>query len=191
MSRNFYQPIGDFIRTFDSIQRSLASGERIFEVLDTVPEIQDPEQPSPLERGARGGGIPRRLLPLRHRRRSAARRECARRSPGERVALVGHSGAGKTSFINLIPRFYDVTEGAVLVDGIDVREVHAARPAPAHRAGAAGDLPLQRHGAREPALRQAGRHRRGDRRGGARRPTRTNSSSGCPRATTPRSASAA
>ena len=44
----FYQPIGDFIRTFDSIQRALASGERIFEVLDTAPEIRDPDQPTPL-----------------------------------------------------------------------------------------------------------------------------------------------
>ncbi len=64
--------------------------------------------------------------------------------PGQTVALVGPTGAGKTSIGNLIARFYDVTEGAVLIDGIDVRTVTQALAAPPDRAGAAGFLPLFR-----------------------------------------------
>jgi subfamily B ATP-binding cassette protein MsbA len=118
---NFYNPVGDFIRTFDSVQRALASGERIFEVLDTVPEIKDPLEPVPLE-------TIRGKVEFRHVFFKYATGEevlCdvnVHAMPGQRVALVGKSGAGKSSFVNLIPRFYDVTEGCVLIDGVDVRK---------------------------------------------------------------------
>lgn len=119
---NFYNPIGDFIRTLDSIQRALASGERIFEVLDSVPEIQDPEHPLPLT--SVRGEVELCNVSFRYGSGDEVLRGVdILAQPGEVIALVGQSGAGKTSLVNLIPRFYDVTEGQVKVDGIDVREV--------------------------------------------------------------------
>jgi subfamily B ATP-binding cassette protein MsbA len=119
---NFYQPVGDFIRTFDSIQRSLASGERIFEVLDSRPEIEDPPNPIPLQRLR--GEVEFQHVSFRYATGEEVLHDVnVRALPGQRVALVGQSGAGKSSFINLIPRFYDATQGRVLVDGIDVRDV--------------------------------------------------------------------
>jgi len=119
---NFYQPIGDFIRTSDAIQRALASGERIFEVLDTKPSVEDPPKPIPL-RTIRGE-VEFRNVSFRYPTGEEVLSGVnVHALPGQRVALVGKSGAGKSSFISLIPRFYDVTEGTVLIDGIDVRDV--------------------------------------------------------------------
>jgi subfamily B ATP-binding cassette protein MsbA len=119
---NFYNPVGDFIRTFDSIQRALASGERIFEVLDTVPEVQDPNDPVPLE--TLRGEVEFRNVSFHYATGEEVLHNVnVKALPGQRVALVGQSGAGKSSFINLIPRFYDVTDGCVLIDGIDVRSL--------------------------------------------------------------------
>jgi len=118
---NFYNPVGDFIRTFDSVQRALASGERIFEVLDTVPEIKDPLEPVPLE--TIRGEVEFRHVFFKYATGEEVLRDVnVHAMPGQRVALVGKSGAGKSSFVNLIPRFYDVTEGCVLIDGVDVRK---------------------------------------------------------------------
>ena len=119
---NFYSPIDGFIRTYDSIQRSLAAGERIFEVLDEVPQVRDPEYPVPMARIE--GAVEFRDVTFRYTTGEEVLSEVNLRvEPGRRVALVGQSGAGKTTFINLIPRFYDVTDGAVLIDGIDVRTI--------------------------------------------------------------------
>jgi ABC-type multidrug transport system fused ATPase/permease subunit len=118
----FYQPIGDFIRTFDSIQRALASGERIFEVLDTPPEIRDPDAPTPLPEVR--GEVAFERVDFHYATGGDVLREISLRArPGQVIALVGHSGAGKTSLVNLIPRFYDVAAGTVTVDGVDVRAV--------------------------------------------------------------------
>ena len=96
----------------------------------------------------------------RRRRVQAGRAACcaasasspsrARRSPSS-----GPTGAGKTTIINLIPRFYDVTGGAVRIDGLDVRDVTRGQPAQADRHRAAGHLPVQRHGDEQHPLRPA------------------------------------
>lgn len=117
---SFYNPVGDFIRTFDSIQRALASGERIFEVLDTTPEIQDPVESVLIE--TLRGEVEFRHVSFRYATGEQVLHDVnVHALPGQRVALVGQSGAGKSSFVYLIPRFYDATEGCVLIDGIDVR----------------------------------------------------------------------
>ena len=91
-------------------------------MLDTVPEIQDPEHPQAL--AAIRGQVEFQHVTFRYATGEEVLIDVnVRAEPGERIALVGRSGAGKSSFINLIPRFYDVLDGAVLVDGVDVRTV--------------------------------------------------------------------
>lgn len=120
---NFYQPVGDFIRTFDSIQRALASSERIFEVLDTVPDIQDPEVPQVIS--DLKGEVEFQHVCFKYETGEEVLHDVnIHAHPGQRIALVGQSGAGKSSFINLIPRFYDATDGSILIDGIDVRNMN-------------------------------------------------------------------
>ena len=92
-----------------------------------------------------------------------------RSQPGEMIGLVGPSGAGKSTLINLICRFYDVAEGAILVDGTDIRSFPVEEYRQQHRHRPAGAVPVLRHHRREHRLRPAGRHARRDRR---RRPGR-------------------
>jgi ATP-binding cassette subfamily B protein len=104
------------------IPRAAVSGGRIQEVLDTRPSVQDPPSPTtPTQRGhveLRGVtfGYPGAEEPVLRDVSFEAR-------PGETTAIVGSTGSGKTTLVNLLPRLYDVTGGAVLVDGVDVREV--------------------------------------------------------------------
>ncbi|HEX2950971.1 MAG TPA: ABC transporter ATP-binding protein [Armatimonadota bacterium] len=119
---NFYQPIGNLFNFFDSIQRSLAAAERLFEVLDTVPDIQDAKDPQPM--GDIHGEVEFEHVSFKYATGEEVLHDITMHAkPGERIALVGRSGAGKSSFVNLIPRFYEVLDGRVLVDGIDVRAV--------------------------------------------------------------------
>ena len=100
-----------------------AGAQRVFEVLDTQPAIQsgaDAVKIEPLR-----GEVEFREVGLKYKDEKTASLNGinARVEPNRIVALIGPTGSGKTSFVNLIPRFYDVTEGAVLVDGVDVREM--------------------------------------------------------------------
>jgi subfamily B ATP-binding cassette protein MsbA len=119
-----YQPIKKLSRVNASIQQAIAAAHRIFEMLDIHSEVKDrPAAPplAPLRSGVEFRDVgfayddePDRFI-LRHVSFSVR--------AGQVVAIVGLSGAGKTTLVNLIPRFYDVTEGAVLVDGVDIRDV--------------------------------------------------------------------
>jgi ATP-binding cassette subfamily B protein len=107
---------------FVLVPRALVSGGRIREVLDTRPLIADP--PTPIS-PPRNGTVEFRHVTFRYPGAEAAVLEginfTAR--PGETTAIVGSTGSGKTTLINLLPRFYDATEGAVVLDGVDVREM--------------------------------------------------------------------
>jgi ATP-binding cassette subfamily B multidrug efflux pump len=112
---------------FVFVPRAAVSAGRLREVLDTVPSIRDPEQPAALPPTPLrvGGRIEFRDVEFRY---PGAEHPILRdvsfvAQPGEVVAIVGSTGSGKSTLINLIPRFYDVTAGAVLLDGIDVREM--------------------------------------------------------------------
>ena len=103
-------------------QRAVASGNRMFEVLDREPAIQSPPGAPPLPTG--GGAVELRGVTLRYGEASAALSDIHLTvEGGKTVALVGPSGSGKTSLVGLIARLYDPSEGSVLVDGADVREV--------------------------------------------------------------------
>ncbi len=96
--------------------------------------------------------------------------------PGQKIAFVGATGAGKTTITNLINRFYDIADGKIRYDGININKIKKARPAPVARHGAAGREPLHRHRDGQHPLRQARRHRRGVHRRGEAGQRRTASS---------------
>ncbi len=118
----FFQPIQELSQLFTTLQAAMAGGERIVEILDAPEDIEDPvdgrEMP-PIH-----GKIEFRDVHFFYNEDMAVLHEIHLRiKPGETVALVGPTGAGKTSIANLIPRFYDVTRGQVLIDDIDIRDV--------------------------------------------------------------------
>jgi subfamily B ATP-binding cassette protein MsbA len=115
-------PIGAFTGLYSQFQQALGASERVFELLDTLPEMQDAADAIPLPpiRGA----VRFENVSFDYGDADEAREVLQDVSldvrPGRVVALVGPSGAGKTTLVNLIPRFYDPTAGRVLVDGYDV-----------------------------------------------------------------------
>ena len=147
-------------------QRAIASGERVYEVLDAPLEMEERPDARPL-RGPDGGppvgAVTFDDVWFSYVDRPVLEAVSLDVPAGRTVAFVGHTGCGKTTLTNLIPRFYDVSAGRVLVDGQDVRDLRARRPAQPHRHRHAGPVPVQRLDRRQHPLRPAG----GDRRGGA------------------------
>ncbi len=117
-----YDPVKKLTRLNNAIQEGMAAVDRIFDILERDNEIRDPENPRLLEPGPHA-------VRFEHVDFSYDGREQVLEDinleahAGEVLALVGMSGGGKTSLVNLIPRFYDVTGGRVCVDGIDVRDL--------------------------------------------------------------------
>jgi subfamily B ATP-binding cassette protein MsbA len=118
-----YTPIKRLSQVNATLQGALAAGARIFEVLDTHQEVR--EQPGAPALPRMKQGIEYREVGFRYDDGdgSVLRRVSFSARGGEVVAIVGTSGAGKTTLVNLLPRFYDASEGAVLIDGVDVRTV--------------------------------------------------------------------
>src|SRR3954471_10364152 len=111
-------------------QRATAAGERIFEVVDEPEEIADGPGAQPLP--PRGGAVTFEHVSFEYLEgRPVLRNVDLELAPGRTVALIGHTGSGKTTLTSLVPRFYDTTSGRVLVDGVDVRDVqlHSLRRA--------------------------------------------------------------
>ena len=119
---HLYQPIGTLFRMYDWILRSLASGERIIEVVETEPEITDAD--NAVELPPIQGEIVFDNISFRYPTGDMVLNNVnLHAAPGQTIALVGHSGAGKTSMVNLIPRFFEPVEGQILVDGYNLSEV--------------------------------------------------------------------
>jgi len=122
---SFYEPINRLVEVDNTVQQAIAAGERVFELLDTVPEIED--APEAIELPAIRGAVAFEGVSFRYGTGEEVLRGVSfEMQPGQVVALVGPSGAGKTSIANLIPRFYDPVSGRVTVGGHDVREVRLA-----------------------------------------------------------------
>ena len=119
-----YEPIKHLTSVNNIIQQGVAASERVFEILDLSPEVADAEGAIDLPRSS--GQIRFEEVSFRYGRDWVLRDVNINIDPGMRIAFVGTSGGGKTTLVNLIPRFYDVTEGVVTIDGYDVRTVTQA-----------------------------------------------------------------
>jgi len=118
----FFQPIRELSQLYTTIQSAMAGGERVLELLDTKPAVDDKH--GAMEMPIIKGQVEFRDVTFAYRDGEPVLRDINLViEPGQTVALVGPTGAGKTSISNLVARFYDVTEGTVLIDGLDVRDV--------------------------------------------------------------------
>jgi len=115
----FYARSESMIRIFSHTQRAAASAYRIFEILDRMPSVPEPVRP--VEPGRVEGRIELKGVRFKYGTREVLHGIDLKIEPGEMIGLVGPSGAGKSTLVNLICRFFDVAEGAILVDGIDIR----------------------------------------------------------------------
>ncbi|HYX11646.1 MAG TPA: ABC transporter ATP-binding protein, partial [Candidatus Acidoferrum sp.] len=112
---------------FVLVPRGAVSAGRIREVLDTRPTIHDPDRPiTPAPDAPQRGVVEFRDVEFRYpgAEEPVLRSISFRAMPGQTTAIVGSTGSGKSTLVNLIPRFYDATEGSVLVDGVDVRDMN-------------------------------------------------------------------
>jgi ATP-binding cassette subfamily B multidrug efflux pump len=126
-TRRFFQPLQDLSEKFNLLQSAMASSERVFTLLDEPVTVREPASPAALPRPVKGEvrfeGVWFRYSPdgpwvLRDISFTA--------SPGRTLALVGHTGAGKTTIVNLLLRFYDPDRGRITVDGVDIRDLSTA-----------------------------------------------------------------
>jgi subfamily B ATP-binding cassette protein MsbA len=115
-----YEPVKRLSGVNNTVQQGLAAAARIFEVLDTVPEVQD--KPGARTLPAVSRGVEYQGVSFKYEEDWVLKNINLRIPAGEMVAFVGASGGGKTTLVNLLPRFYDVTEGRISIDGVDIRD---------------------------------------------------------------------
>jgi subfamily B ATP-binding cassette protein MsbA len=117
----FYRPLKELNGVNSTIQDGIAAAKRIFEVLDTEPEIKNRQGAITVSRDI--GTIEFRNLSFKYENDLVLKDINLTVKAGQAIAIVGKSGGGKTTLVNLIPRFYDVTGGAILIDGKDIRDI--------------------------------------------------------------------
>jgi len=124
-SRRFAEPLRQLGGLYNQIQQSLAGAERIFEVLDEEPDLQDQPEASDLDRI--DGAVEFDGVTFAYVKDVQVLRDVTLRAePGQTIALVGPTGAGKTTMVNLLSRFYEIEQGAVRIDGTDIRSATKA-----------------------------------------------------------------
>lgn len=125
-SEKFYRPISDLTEKFNILQGAMASSERIFGLLDTPPAIASPapaRRSHTLDKASEEGSLQFKDVWFAYQDEDWVLKEINLDiQPGERIAVVGHTGAGKTTLTGLLLRFYDVQKGRVLLDGVDVKD---------------------------------------------------------------------
>jgi len=116
-----YDPVKKLSRLNNSVQQGLAATDRIFDIIETGSDILDPLHPKLIGNG--NHAVTFQNVYFRYDKTDVLKNICLNVKAGEIVALAGMSGGGKTSMVNLIPRFYDVSDGSVLIDGVDIRDI--------------------------------------------------------------------
>lgn len=118
---SFFEPIQDLAEQFGTLQSSLASAEKIFSVLDVKPEITSPASPVPVQIKGR--------IEFRHVWFAYEKDDYVLKDvsfviePGQKIAFVGATGAGKSSILNLIGHYFDIQKGEILIDGVNIRDI--------------------------------------------------------------------
>ena len=120
----FYTRLDSMSRIVSVTQKAAAGAKRIFDILDHVSNV--PETANPVKIGALQGRIEMKGLGFRYGNRAVIRDLNLEIRPGEMIGLVGHSGSGKSTLVNLLCRFYDVSDGVIQVDGTDIRRFGVA-----------------------------------------------------------------
>jgi subfamily B ATP-binding cassette protein MsbA len=115
-----YEPVKRLSGVNNTVQQGLAAAARIFEVLDTIPEVQN--KPGATNLPAVSREVEYQDVSFKYEEDWVLKNINLRIRAGEMVAFVGASGGGKTTLVNLLPRFYDVTAGRILIDGVDIRD---------------------------------------------------------------------
>ncbi|WP_084559943.1 cyanophycin metabolism-associated ABC transporter [Duganella sacchari] len=118
-SSRFYGRLDSMSRIVSVTQKSASAAKRIFDILDHVSSVPEPARPVKLDKVE--GNITLREVGFRYGNRAVNRGIDLEIKAGQMVGLVGHSGSGKSTLVNLICRFYDVAEGAIMLDGVDIR----------------------------------------------------------------------
>ena len=122
---SFFEPIQELAEQFGTLQSSLASAEKVFSILDEEPQIVNPPAPLPVDIQGR--------IEFKHVWFAYEKDDYILKDvsfvihPGEKVAFVGATGAGKTSILNLIGRYFDIQKGEILIDGVDIRQIDKAK----------------------------------------------------------------
>ena len=118
----FFRPIRDLSEKYNIMQTAMASSERIFKLLDNKTFINNPEKPISVEKVK--GEVEFKNVWFAYNEEDYVLKNISFKiNPGETIAIVGHTGAGKTSIINLLTRFYDINKGSILIDNLDIREM--------------------------------------------------------------------
>ncbi|NME95832.1 ABC transporter ATP-binding protein [Clostridium cochlearium] len=120
-SRQFSRPLNQLASLYNTIQSAIAGGERVFEIIDEVPDIQDKDSAVKIE--TLKGEVDFKNVNFSYKEYTPVLKninfQC---NPGETIALVGPTGSGKTTIINLLTRFYDINDGNIKIDNLDIKE---------------------------------------------------------------------
>lgn len=126
--QNFVQPLRQISNLYNTLQAALAGAERVFEIFDTKPEVDDATGASPVVEAGEAGEVRFDHVTFGYRPGAPVLSDISLvAAPGQIVALVGPTGAGKTTIINLLTRFYEIDEGTIRIGGVDIRTLKKDR----------------------------------------------------------------